>query len=227
MDKKNILIISPHPDDMEIGMGGTVTKFIAQGFNIVSLVVTDGRRSTNPQGYSEDELAEIRKREAEEAADILGIQDLVLLGLQDIKSHANQKEMKNRSREIIHRFQPVELFTTHPQIDKHPTHQAVSRLLLEVLDQMHKDKLSVPERIWCYEIWTPFQEYDWLEDISNCINIKTAAIDVHKSQIEYKNYKEGIKGLNRYRAIFHNTSGITKMKYAEVFIKLPVTTTST
>jgi LmbE family N-acetylglucosaminyl deacetylase len=220
MDKKNILIISPHPDDMEIGMGGTVAKFITQEFNVISFVVTDGRRSTG--NYGEDEMAQIRKREAQNAARILGIEDLVLLGLQDVKSPENQKELRRNLRDIIDQFGPTELFITHPKIDKHPTHRAVSKLVIEIMKEMHRDKLLPPVRIWCYEVWTPFWKYDWIEDISGHINIKTAAIDAHKSQIEYKNYTQGIRGLNRYRAVFHTMSGVTRMKYAEVFMELPL-----
>lgn len=220
MDTKNILIISPHPDDMEIGMGGTVAKMTGQGHNIVSLVVTDGRRGTSVSGLSEDEIAKIRKAEAEEAARILRVKHLILLGLHDVKGSVNQEEMKEKLKETIDRFQPAELFTPHPEIDKHPTHQIVSRLVIETLDGARRNKSLVPQKIWCYEVWTPFERYDRIEDISGYIDKKADAIDAHKSQIEYKNYTEGMKGLNRYRAIFNTTSGFTETKYAEVFIEL-------
>lgn len=220
LDKKNVLITSPHPDDMEIGMGGTVAKLIAQGINVVSLVVTDGRGSTNVHNLSHDEIAEVRQKEAEAAAQILGVEHLILLELHNMKSLKNQEEMKEKLEQVISRFHPVELFMTHPTIDKHPTHKVVSTLVMETLDKVREEKLFTPERIWCYEVWTSFEKYDRLEDISDYIEVKTAAVNAHKSQIEYKNYTEGIKGLNRYRAVFNNTSGVTEMKYAEVFIEL-------
>lgn len=222
MDKNNVLIISPHPDDMEIGMGGIVAKMTAEGFDIVSLVVTDGRRSTSVSDLREDEIAQVRKAEVEEAAHILGVKHLILLGLQDVKSARNTKEMKEKLKETIDLFHPVELFTPHPEIDKHPTHQIVSRLTIETLDELRKNNSFVPQKIWCYEVWTPFERYDRIEDISDYIDKKAAAIDAHKSQIEYKNYTEGMKGLNRYRAIFNTTSGFTETKYAEVFIELKI-----
>jgi len=222
MNKKNVLVVSPHPDDMEIGMGGTVAKLVAEGFNVVSFVVTDGRRSTSASSLGEDEIAKRRKMEVEEAARILGVQDLILLGLRDVKAPGNQNEMKEKLDEAINRLQPVELFTTHPQIDKHPTHRAVSGLVSEVLNKRRKNRTPVPQGLWCYEVWTPFERYDRIEDISDYIGVKTAAIDAHKSQIEYKGYTEGIKGLNRYRAVFQDTSGITDIRYAEVFMELRI-----
>ncbi len=220
MSERNILIISPHPDDLEIGMGGTVGKLINQGFNIISLVVTDGRRSTTLSGLSEDKIAKIREKEAEKAANILGIKNLFLLGLHDVKRREKQKEFQIKLEEIFDRFHPLEIFTTHPKIDKHPTHRTVSNLLLGTLSKRTKDNLPTPQKICCYEVWTPFEQYDRIEDISDYIDGKTASIEAHKSQVEYKNYTEGIKGLNRYRAVFQDTSGFTDIKYAEVFIEL-------
>lgn len=222
MDGKSVLVISPHPDDMEIGMGGTVRKLVDGGFNVVSLVVTDGRRSTSTSGLGEEEIARRRRVEVEEAARILGVKDLILLGLHDVKTEGNRGEMREGLEEAINRFQPVELFMPHPRIDKHPTHRVVSGISMEVLNKRRKGGAPLPKRVWCYEVWTPFERYDRIEDISDYMDIKTEAIRAHRSQIEYRDYTDGIKGLNRYRAIFQSTSGITDIKYAEVFIELPI-----
>ena len=205
---------------MEIGMGGTVSKLITQGFNIISCVVTDGRRSTNVSGLGQGELVKRRKIETKEAAIVLGVKDLIFLGLDNVRSAVNQEGMKNKLGEVINHFKPTEIFSTHPTIDKHPTHQTVSKLLLDVLRKMGKKESLIPKRIRCYEVWTPFERYDRVEDISDYIEKKKAAINAHKSQLEYKDYTEGILGLNRYRAVFNNTSGVTEMKYAEVFLEL-------
>ena len=59
---KTILVVSPHPDDLEIAMGGTVAKLIDQGVSVVSLVATDGRGSTTVDELTGDELAEVRRQ---------------------------------------------------------------------------------------------------------------------------------------------------------------------
>ncbi len=51
MSNKNILVISSHPDDLEIGMGGTVAKMVDQGVSVVSLVTTGGSGSTTLRIY--------------------------------------------------------------------------------------------------------------------------------------------------------------------------------
>jgi hypothetical protein len=52
------------------------------------------------------------------------------------------------------------------------------------------------------------------------MHVKQAAVDAHKSQLEYKNYTDGITGLNRYRAVFNETGGLTVVEYAEVFAEI-------
>jgi LmbE family N-acetylglucosaminyl deacetylase len=220
MPERNVIVISPHPDDMEIGMGGTASKLIDSGVNLVSLVVTDGRRSTSLYGLGEEEVAEQRESEVREAVGILGVEYLILLGLGDVKSEENRERCRSELGSALVRFKPDEIYMPHPEIDKHPTHTAVSALALETLRGMPKDDLHPSLRIWCYEVWAPFPAYDRIEDISLHMHIKSAAIDAHRSQIEYKSYTDGIKGLNRYRAVFDETSGVSIMEYAEVFIEL-------
>ena len=216
MADKHALVISPHPDDLEIGMGGTAAKLTDSGVKVISLVVTDGRRSTSVYGLSEDELVELRESEVRESVGILGIDYLNLLRLRDVKDEKNQAEFSKELIETIDRFKPEEIYLPHPEIDKHPTHRAVSTIALEAVSEIK----AGPFKLWAYEVWTPFPQYDRIEDVSLQMHIKCAAIEAHRSQIEYKNYTDGIMGLNRYRAVFDETSGLSVMEYAEVFMEI-------
>lgn len=219
MSSKSVLIISPHPDDLEIGMGGTAAKMIDSGKEVTSLVVTDGRRSTSAAGLNEDQVAELRKEEVREATGLLGLNYLVLLALKDASTE-NMLILKDELAKIIEKTQPKEIYIPHPEIDKHPSHRAVSQAVLEKMREMSQAGAQVPENVWCYEVWTPFPSYDRIEDITEYVEVKTAAINAHKSQLEYKNYTEGILGLNRYRAVFDERHGVTEEIYAEVFWKI-------
>lgn len=220
MAERNVLIISPHPDDMEIGMGGTAAKLIESGVKVISLVVTDGRRSTSVYGLGEDEMARLREDEVREAVGILGVQYLILLGLRDMKSDENKSRFEAGLADAVEKFNPEEIYMPHPEIDKHPTHMAVSSIALETIKGRTTGKKPTMPRIWCYEVWTPFPAYDRIEDISLQMHVKSAAIDAHRSQVEYKDYTDGMRGLNRYRAVFNQTSGFSVVQYAEVFIEL-------
>lgn len=216
MSSKSVLIISPHPDDLEIGMGGTAAKMIDSGREVASLVVTDGRRSTSAAGLNEDQVVELRKEEVREAAGILGLNYLALLELWDASTE-NMLILKDELAKIIEKTSPEEIYIPHPEIDKHPSHRAVSQAVLEKMREMSQAGVQVPENVWCYEVWTPFPSYDRIEDITEYIEVKTAAINAHKSQLYYKNYTEGMLGLNRYRAVFNERHGMTEGMYAEVF----------
>ena len=220
MEAKNALVVSPHPDDMEIGMGGTVAKLVDGGVDVISLVVTDGRRSTSVYELSEEEMVRVRESEVREAVGILGVNYLIPLGLEEVESANNQEKFKNELKAVFRKFKPEEIYTPHPEIDKHPTHRKVSEIVLKAINELTSGELPDGFKVWCYEVWTPFPTYDRIEDISLQMDIKSAAIEAHRSQIEYKNYTEGILGLNRYRAVFDETSGVTIMEYAEVFIEL-------
>lgn len=221
MSSNSVLVISPHPDDLEIGMGGTVAKMIDSGREVASLVITDGRRSTSAAGLNEDQVAELRKQEVREATGILGLNYLVLLDLWDASAD-NLSVLKEEFAKICEKAHPSEIYIPHPEIDKHPTHRAVSKAVLEKMREMSQAGAEVAESIWCYEVWTPFPSYDRIEDITEHVEVKTAAINAHASQLEYKNYTEGILGLNRYRAVFDERHGVTDELYAEVFMKLEI-----
>jgi LmbE family N-acetylglucosaminyl deacetylase len=217
---KTILVVSPHPDDLEIAMAGTVTKLIEQGVSVISLIATDGSGSTSVTNKSGDELAELRRQEAREAVSVLGIQTLIPLPIADVQSESNKEHFKNDFRETVLRFKPEQIYIPHPEIDKHPTHKLVSELVIDELKVMAENKEYEAGKIWCYEVWTPFEHYDRIEDISGFIDLKIMAIEAHRSQLEYKNYIEGILGLNRYRAVFDERHGVTNVIYAEVFLEL-------
>ena len=73
-DIRSALFIQPHPDDNEIGAGGTMAKLVKMGIPVYGLTVTEGRGGSNI--YAPEKLAEIRKIEAANAMDILGVINL-------------------------------------------------------------------------------------------------------------------------------------------------------
>lgn len=212
-----VIIISPHPDDLEIGMGGTAAKLVSAGHDLISVVVTDGRRSTNVNSLTGDELARLRENEVRASTEILGINKLKVLGLKDVVSEENIMLLDSRFRTILEKTSPAEIYMPHPKMDKHNTHRRVSGVLVDILSDVKAVK-GISPVCWCYEVWTPFGQYDRIEDITGYTDLKARAVESHKSQVAYKDYTEGILGLNRYRAVFNETSGFTDMKYAEVFI---------
>ena len=217
MPRRKALVVSPHPDDLEIGMGGTVCALAEGGVEVISVVVTDGGRSANPRGLTREELVRTREREAEESSRILGV-EVLLLGFADMESRVNKSGFRSSMLEIVTARRPDEVYVPHPEIDGHGTHRAVSRIVLDCLGSAAAES-SLECECWCYEVWTPFPSYDRIEDITPFVETKTRAIEAHASQTAYKDYTDGMLGLNRYRGAFHDTHDGFAPRFAEVFIK--------
>lgn len=212
---KKVLVVSAHPDDMEIGMGGTIAKLSASGCSIVSVVLTDGRRSPNPFAMSQDEMATVRTEESKRAAQILGVQRTIFFELESIPESANDATRK--LTEVINSVMPEEIFTLHPELDRHPTHRLAGKISIDAFKQTNLQNTI----LWAYEVWGLFHSWDRFEDISDQIGIKLKAIGEHKSQLAAIPYAEGITGLNRWRAVFADPKQekVTGT-FAEVFLKL-------
>lgn len=70
MDKLNVMVVSPHPDDAEINCGGTIAKYSKQGHNIFICIATNG--NAGHISIEPDKLAMIREKEARDLASVIG-----------------------------------------------------------------------------------------------------------------------------------------------------------
>ena len=111
MSHNNVVIISAHPDDMEIGMGGTVAKLVESMAVITSVVVTNGGRSSNPFALTEQRMAEVRREEALRAAGVLGVKDVIFCDEPDAPDEVNATAVKRRLVEMLARLRPTEVYT--------------------------------------------------------------------------------------------------------------------
>lgn len=121
----NILVVGPHPDDQELGMGGTVALLAAQGHAVTLLDMTDGE----PTPFGDPPT---RAREAAEAARRLSPADganpvrRVQLGLKN-REVVHSLEARHRVAGVIRATQAQVLFVPYFE-DAHPDHLAVTRI---------------------------------------------------------------------------------------------------
>ena len=80
-----ILVVEAHPDDGAVFAGGTIAKLVDQGHDVYYLTLTDGQKGTWDRSYTQDTLAETMRKEANNAASILGIKDVAFLGYRDLE----------------------------------------------------------------------------------------------------------------------------------------------
>ena len=167
---RQILIVSAHPDDMEIGMGGTVAKLVEEGAEITSLIVTDGGRASNPFGWTEQRMAEVRRAEALRAAEVLGVKDVIFCDQPDASDEVDVKAVRRKLVELLTRLKPTEIYTLHEELDRHPAHRQAGSL---VRDSVGESGFTPSGGIWAYEVWGPFATWDRIEYIDAYVEKKT------------------------------------------------------
>jgi N-acetylglucosamine malate deacetylase 1 len=118
----DVLVFAAHPDDAEIGMGGTIAKYVRAGMTVGIIDLTYAEMSSNGD-------VETRQREATEASRLLGIQVRDNLGLPDrrLSPIAQQTDLIVGA---IRKYRPRLLFAPY-FVDRHPDHIACSRMVEE------------------------------------------------------------------------------------------------
>jgi bacillithiol biosynthesis deacetylase BshB1 len=176
----SILVIGPHPDDQELGMGGTVAKLVQQGHAVHLVDMTNGEPT--PRG-----TPETRARESAAAAKILGV-DRTLVGLTN-RQVVHDVESRYKLAAVIRRHRPSVLFVPYP-IDAHPDHVAVTRIAEDARFDAKLTKTDIPGEPWhpkriiyyfCTHLKMSFQP-SFCIDISDTVDQKMAACDCYQSQ---------------------------------------------
>lgn len=204
-----VLVISPHPDDEAIGCGGTLSKHIAEGDDVMTIFVTSGERGGH--GLPPDETRVLRESEARKAAAILGYKEIEFWRVPNGKLRVTM-EYVEKLQSKISEWQPDLIYVTHDK-EMHPEHRAAAGIVRKAIS-LKQDLLTRP-KVLMYEVWTPLQKMDHIVDISMYMDTKIYAIQAHKSQCDVLSFDEAIAGLNRYRGEMHSWPG---GDYAEIFI---------
>lgn len=186
---KSALFIQPHPDDNEIGAGGTMTKLVKMGIPVYGLTVTEGRGGSDI--YAPKELAKIRMVEADNAMKVTGAKNLGCLGYHDNNPIVHEKLVKDLVK-IIREVKPDAIFTVDDQLENemHPVHLAVGKAVREAFfrsgqayypfedERVHEDKFA------CRYIGFYFTEKEnMIVDITEEYPQKRQAILCHESQV--------------------------------------------
>ena len=200
------IVIAPHPDDEAIGCGGTIRRHVERGDAVHVIFLTSGEQGC--RGCEPAETARIREAEAEVAKAILGIATIEFWRQPDGAVEATDELVARMVRQL-NETQPDIVYVPH-EGEMHPDHCAAAQLVTRAVASLNYPAPSV----LMYEVWTPMQQIDHVEDISAQIETKLDAIRAHKSQCDIMDFVEAIRGLNRYRGEMHSWPG---GPYAEVF----------
>ncbi|MCG8450725.1 MAG: bacillithiol biosynthesis deacetylase BshB1 [Pirellulales bacterium] len=177
----DILVIAPHPDDAELGMGGAILKFKREGLSVGVLDLTSGEPT--PHGSPE-----IRARETAVATEILGLDWRDNLGLPN-RSLEPTLAAREKLAGAIRQQRPRWLFAPY-WVDAHPDHVAATQLVEAARFWAKLSKTAMPgephhpERIYnyyCVHLKLAPQPA-FVLDISDQWEQKLAAIRAYQSQ---------------------------------------------
>lgn len=189
--KLDILAIGAHPDDVELSCGATIAKEISLGKKVGILDLTRGELGTRGS-------AEIRDKEAADAAKILGVSVRENLGFAD-GFFLNDKEHQLSVIEIIRKYKP-EIVLCNATEDRHIDHPKGSKLVSDAcfLSGLRKIETTLngelqaewrPKRVYHYIQWQPI-EPDFVVNVTGFMDIKTRAVKAYASQFYDPNSKE-------------------------------------
>ena len=129
--------MAPHPDDIEIGAGATVSHLSSLGKQIRFAICTDGRYGSSVIAPSN--LIEVRKKESLEGAKALGVDDVVFLPFSDGDQYDRNEMFVSMAKEVSS-FKPDVIFAPDPFVSS----------------ESHQDHLNVGENARKLAVFAPF-----------------------------------------------------------------------
>jgi bacillithiol biosynthesis deacetylase BshB1 len=194
----SILVFAPHPDDAELGMGGTIVKLARQGHTVHIVDMTNGEPT--PFGS-----VETRARESAAASKVLGV-ERTLLGLKN-REVVHDIASRHRTAAVIRAHAPQWLFVPYP-LDAHPDHMAVTRICEDARFDAKLTKSDIPGQPWypkriiyyfCTHLRMNFTP-NFCIDVSDTIEKKMEAVKCYASQFagNSASVPEMVKTINAY-----------------------------
>ncbi|MDR2281592.1 MAG: bacillithiol biosynthesis deacetylase BshB1 [Sphingobacterium sp.] len=181
--KLDLMVMTVHPDDAELGAGGTIAKYVAEGKAVGIIDLTRGELGTRG-------TADTRAAEALEAARVLGVAVRENLGLRD-GFFANEEESQRVIIKAIRKYKP-EIVITNALDDRHPDHGRASKLVNDALflsglrrvetKEDGKDQEAFRPRLQLQLIQDQYIQPDIILDISDYWDLKEASILAYKTQ---------------------------------------------
>ena len=228
---ERVLVVVAHPDDAEFWMGGTIAGWTVAGVRVMYCVLTDGDGGGFDPRIAREDIPGIRRREQQEAAQLLGVSHVEFLSLQEQRLEDAGAALHEALVRMIRQVRPQRVLTWSPEWNWqrfrscHPDHLATGAAvlravypdagngfaLIHLLDE-GLEPWTVPE-VWL--INSPQREVNRYVDVTDTFAQKVDAVRAHVSQV---NDPGGLASRLRDR-IVPNTSaaGLPEGRLAEAF----------
>jgi len=228
---ERVMVISPHPDDVDFGCSGTIAAWSRMGMDITYVICTSGDKGTDAP-MAPESIAGIREKEQLAAAEIVGVRKVSFLRLKDGELE-NNREFRKMLVRVLRQHRPDIVLAMDPAnvsfenaYVSHSDHRAAALAAFDAIYPAARNRNFFPElleegllphavnRIYFFGTADP---NTWI-DISDTIESKIEALRAHKSQVEEF---EDLAGWVRER--FGQFGKAKGFAYAEIFRQLVIT----
>ena len=184
--KVDILVFGAHPDDVELGCGGTVIKLVEQGEKVGIIDLTRGELGTRGTAQS-------RKVECENATKILGVRVRENMDFKD-GFFENDEGHKLALIKKIRDYQPEIVIANAPS-DRHPDHGRASQIVVDACFLSGLEKVNAKQKVWRPKAIYHYIQFNHLQpdfviDISRQMEKKIEAVKAYKTQFYNSDSKE-------------------------------------
>lgn len=204
---KSALFIQPHPDDNEIGAGGTIALLRKRGVTVYGLTVTLGEGGSSNPALSPEDVADLREKEAKEAMHRLDIINLGNMRYHELSVLPHERLVEDLV-EVMRELKVDAVFTVDPHLldELHPTHlqvgQAVSEAFMRCGVLQYPAHHAPHNKAYCLKMigYYMTNRATTIVDISEVMELKMSAVMAHESQID-ASLSEAIYGLAQVNAL--------------------------
>lgn len=228
---KIVLGIAAHPDDLDVGAGGTLAKFATDGAAVHYLILTDGGKGSDDLSMTTEQLIETRHNEQQSALEIIGGKSITFLDYPDGELEITMQLKKDIVKviraikpDVVITMDPTVIYSADRSIINHPDHRAAGQATLDAVFPLARDRLTFPELLEAgYEphktsivLLVNFNERNFAVDITDTFDIKFAALKAHSSQFG------NLDDAPWFKDMATSQSQGTGFKLAETFVRLDI-----
>ena len=190
--RAHVMVVTPHPDDAEYGVAGTVARWIKEGRAVVYVVCSKGEKGTDDLTMDPEKLSHIREEEQLAAARLLGVREVQFLRYPD-QELEDSPDFRRTIVRLIRMYRPETVVTADPyrRYIWHRDHRMAGQVTLDAVFPYARDHLSYPElmqeglrphKVREVLLWGT-EDINYRSDITATFQAKLAALKCHVSQV--------------------------------------------
>lgn len=224
------MVVAAHPDDMDFGIGGTISSLTGAGVLVSYCIATDGDAGGFDPEVPRSQIPGIRRAEQRAAAEVLGVSDITFLGYRDGQLTVSQELRRDICREI-RRTRPQVVLTLSPERNwqhlsaSHPDHLAAGEATVQAIYPDARNPFAHPslladegltewvvEELWLFGSPNPNK----FVDVTERFPAKLAAVAAHTSQVGHLG-EALAERLRERMSAFAARAGLPEGRLAEAF----------